>query len=178
MSSSAEPPLGWGAFNEREVPDARGELFSPESEITGLVRWYEEELRKARGEADAAAGKVRETVFDLAVLVGRLGQLVAEAEALPAERDRETLVGRFRVVKNQMLQTLREDAIEVLDPTGRPAAAVADWSEVAAWFYKPEFEAEVVARTEACAVFRNGEAVRLARVEMGAPSAREDGEDT
>ena len=79
-----------------------------------------------------------------------------------------------------MLEVVAGSGIELRDPTGLPAAEVLDWANVNAWLHRPEYEAEVVARTEECAVFHEGRIVRLARVQMGAPVEAEldQGTDT
>ncbi|HTJ71467.1 MAG TPA: hypothetical protein VL551_28250 [Actinospica sp.] len=180
MSSSAEPPLDWYDFTGREVPAAVGEFVSPESELVGVARRAADDLRAARTEGRAAASEVREALFDLAVFVSRLDQLVARAEEPLVEQGGRKLFLQLRTVKNQMLQIVTDNGIELRDPTGLPAAEVLDWVNVNAWLHRPEYEAEVVARTEECAVFHEGRAVRLARVQMGAPerAEHEDGQDT
>ncbi|HWG24796.1 hypothetical protein [Actinospica sp.] len=165
----AEPPLDWYAFSGREVPGGAGEFVSPESELISAARRSAEELRAARAEGLAAAGEVRETLFDLAVFVSRLDQLVGRAEEPLRAQGGGKLYQQLRILKNQMLEVVTGGGIELRDPTGLPAAEVLDWVNVNAWLHRPEYEAEVVARTEECAVFHGGRAVRLARVQMGAP---------
>jgi len=171
----AEPPLDWYDFAGREVPAASGAFVSPESELISLARRAEEELRAARGAARAAADEVREVLFDLAVLVGRLDQLTAGAEQPLVAQGRRPLYMQLRTLKNQMLQIVADNGIELRDPTGLPAAEVLDWVEVSTWLHRAQYDAEVVARTEERAVFLDGEPVRLARVQMGAPAEPEPG---
>ena len=176
MSSSVEAPLDWYDFSGREVPAATGEFVSPESELIGVARRSAEELRAARAETRSAAGEVRETLFDLAVFVSRLDQLVGKAEEPLKAQGSGKLYQQLRILKNQMLEVVAGGGIELRDPTGLPAAEVLDWVNVNAWLHRPEYDAEVVARTEECAVFHEGRAVRLARVQMGAPERPEQNE--
>ena len=90
---------------------------------------------------------------------------------------RRGLHRQLLILKNQMLQILADNDIELRDPTG-PAAEVLDWTTVNAWLHRPEFDAKVVARTEAHAVFHEGRIVRLAQVQMGAPAESEHEQDT
>ena len=169
-AAAAQPPLDWYDFSGREVPASAGEFVSPESELLGVARRSAEELRAARAETASAAGEVREALFDLAVFVSRLDQLVGRAEEpLKAAQGGGRLYQQLRILKNQMLDVVAGNGIELRDPTGLPAAEVLEWVNVNAWLHRPEYEAEVVARTEECAVFHEGRAVRLARVQMGAP---------
>lgn len=167
--SAPEPPLDWYDFSGREVPPTAGEFVSPESELLGVAKRAAEDLRDARAAAEAAASDVREVVFNLAVHVGRLEQLVVRSEEPLVAQGLKTLYLQLRTLKNQMLQIITDHGIELRDPTGHPAAEVLDWVEVNAWLHRPEYDAEVVARTEECGVFFEGRAVRFARVHMGAP---------
>lgn len=176
-AAPAPPPLDWYDFSGREVPASAGEFVSPESELIGVARRAAEELRAARAETLSAAGEVREALFDLAVFVSRLDQLVGRAEEPLVAQGGRKLFLQLRTLKNQMLQTVADHGVELRDPTGLPAADVLDWVNVNAWLHRPEYEAEIVARTEECAVFHEGRAVRLARVQMGAPERERQGKD-
>jgi hypothetical protein len=178
FTASAEPPLDWYDFSGREVPGSAGEFVSPESELISAAKRSAEELRAARAEGLAAASEVRETLFDLAVFVSRLDQLVGKAEEPLKAQGGGKLYQQLRILKNQMLDVVTGGGIELRDPTGLPAAEVLDWVNVNAWLHRPEYQAEVVARTEECAVFHEGRAVRLARVQMGAPVQAEPDQGT
>ncbi|MBO1334965.1 hypothetical protein [Streptomyces sp. VRA16 Mangrove soil] len=175
MSSSAEavtaagPALDWGEFTERPLPEGGDEAVSPQAELAGVLQRRHEDLSAARGEAARAASGARDTVFELATLVGRLEQLVALAEQTLVDGGQARLHRRLRILKEQMLQTLRDDGVEVRDPLGLPADEVADWVDPIGWRYGPQFTAETVAQTDDPAVFHHGAVVRLARVFMGSP---------
>lgn len=191
MSSSAESeldatppaptaairPLSWADFPERAIPQSSGELVSPESELTGLARRYEEELAASRKDAADAAGSVREALFDLAVFVGRFAQLTSEVREALIAQGHANLHGRFSVLCNQLTDVLVKEGVKIVDPTGLPAAEVMDWIEVRGWVQRAEYEDEVVARTEECAVFHEGRPVRFAAVQMGAPLLQPADED-
>lgn len=182
MSSSAEEseqapaPLDWYDFAGRDVPDTRGEFYSPERELAGVAGRAAQDLQRAEREAHAATDKVRGALFDLAVLVGRLEQLMDEGEEPLVAQGRETLHKQLLTVKNQMLQIMTDNGVELRDPSGRPAAEVLDWVEVSTWLHRPEFDTEVVALTEECAVFHENRVVRFAQVQMGAPTGPEAGQ--
>jgi hypothetical protein len=179
MSSSADPgpadpeltgpPLGWDAFARREVPPVAGDFISPEGELVSLLQRHEQELLRSRERAVDDAARVREVIFSLAVFGGRLDQLTAEAEGPMAVRGLFPLHRQLRVLKDQMLQALTDDGIEVRDPTGLPVEQVMDWVDVTGWLHRDEFTEEVVAQTHERAVFHGGAVVRLARVLMGGP---------
>ncbi|MFJ9616186.1 hypothetical protein [Streptomyces noursei] len=172
-SENGQPMLDWYDFSGRDVPDVPGEFYSPESELTGVVRRAAEDLEAAREEARTAADAAGEPLYELAVLAGRLDQLTDAAEGPLVAQDKRRLHGQLRILKNQMLQILADNGIELRDPTGLPAADVLDWVDVTGWLHRPEFDAEVVARTEERAVFHEGRTVRFARVQMGAPAEQE-----
>lgn len=176
LAEVAQPPLDWYDFSGREVPDVPGEFISPDSELISVVRRAAEDVHSAEQKARAATNEVREALFGLAVLVGRLDQVADDAEEPLLAQRRRGLHRQLVIVKNQMLQILADNGVELRDPTGLPAAEVVDWTEVTAWLHRPEYHAEVVARTEERAVFHDGGIVRLARVQMGAP-AESDLED-
>lgn len=174
----AQAPLDWYDFSGREVPDVPGEFISPESEMVGVARRAAEDLHAAEQRTQAAANEVREGLFELAVLVGRLDQLADAAEESLVTQGQRGLHRQLSILKNQMLQILADNDVELRDPTGLPAAEVLDWATVSTWLHRPEFDAKVVARTEAHAVFHEGRIVRLAQVQMGAPAQAEHEHDT
>jgi uncharacterized membrane protein len=173
----AQKPLDWYDFSGREVPDMRSEFFSPESELVSVANRAAQDLHRAERAARAVASEVREALFDLAVLVGRLEQLTDTVAEPLEEQRRRRLHRQLRTVKNQMLQIMTDNGIELRDPTGLPAAEVLDWVEVSAWLHRPEFDTEVVARTEERAVLHEDRVVRFARVQMGAPAESAQGQD-
>lgn len=168
MSSSDEPP-GWGSFAVREVPAGLEETVSPEAELAGVLQRRHDDLSAARGAAAGAAADARSTVFELASLVGRLDQVIVAAEARMADSGQQRLHRQLRVLKDQMLQCLGDDDVEVRDPLGRTAQDVADWTDPVGWRHGPQFTEEVVAQTDEPAVFHRDVVVRLARVVMGSP---------
>ncbi|MYW68223.1 hypothetical protein GTY65_29715 [Streptomyces sp. SID8379] len=169
-AETTEPPaLDWAEFAERPLPEGGDEAVSPQAELAGVLQRRHEDLSAARGEAAQAASGARDTVFELASLVGRLEQLIADSEQPLADSGQARLHRRLRILKEQMLQTLRDDAVEVRDPLGLPADEVADWVDPVGWRYGPQFTAETVAQTDEPAVFHRGAVVRLARVFMGSP---------
>jgi hypothetical protein len=182
MSSSADdtrlPPLDWYDFSGRDVPDVPGEFISPESELVGVARRAAEDLHAAEQWTHGAANEVREGLFELAVLVGRLDQLADEAEEPLAAQGQRDLHRQLSILKNQMVQILADNDVELRDPTGLPAEEVLNWASVSTWLHRPEFDAKVVARTEAHAVVHEGRIVRLAQVQMGAPVQAEHEQDT
>ncbi|MFJ4711297.1 hypothetical protein [Streptomyces sp. NPDC088785] len=174
MSSSADRTaldcaLDWGEFTERAMPSGGDEAVSPQAELAGVLQRRHEDLSAVRGEAARAASGARDTVFELATLVGRLDQLIAAGEQALADSGQARLHRRLRILKEQMLQTLRDDGVEVRDPLGLPADEVADWTDPVGWRYGPQFTVESVAQTDDPAVFHHGAVVRLARVFMGSP---------
>lgn len=167
------PVPGWDAFRERAVPTGLAEdMVSPGAELSGVLQRSQQELRTARGSAASAAGEARHVSFELATLIGRLGQLLIGAEAPMVDSGDlklKRLHRQFRVLKDQMLDALQESGIEVRDPLGLPAEEVADWADISGWRHGPEFTSEVVAQTFDLGVFYNDAVVRFARVAMGAP---------
>jgi hypothetical protein len=146
--------------------------------MVGVARRAAEDLHAAEQQVHAAANEVREALFELAVLVGRLDQLADATEEPLVAQGQLSLHRQLSILKNQMLQILADNAVELRDPTGLPTAEVLHWTRVNAWLHRSEFDAEVVARTEEHAVFHEGRIVRLAQVQMGAPAESEHGQNT
>ncbi|MZD05942.1 hypothetical protein GTW43_12715 [Streptomyces sp. SID5785] len=165
------PALDWAAFAERPLPEGGADerVVAPQAELAAVLQRRHEDLSAVRGDAARAASGARDTVYDLAVLVGRFDQLVAACAADLEDSGRSRLHRRLRILKEQMLQTLRDADVEVRDPLGLPAADVADWADPIGWRHGPQFTEETVAQTDEPAVFHAGAVVRLARVFMGSP---------
>ncbi|RVU17989.1 hypothetical protein EOT10_33380 [Streptomyces antnestii] len=175
MSSSAEPSPAtglptWDDFAERPVPEVHGATTAPEAELAGVLQRRHEDLAVARGASAAAATRVHATLFELAALVGTLEQQVTRSEEPLAAVGEQLRHRELRNVKDRMLDLLRGAGVEVRDPLGLPADDVLDWADPVHWRQSPDFDAEVVAETNECAVFHEGAVVRFAQVVMGAPA--------
>ncbi len=72
-----------------------------------------------------------------------------------------------------MKDVLGQADLELLIPQGLPFDQVADWVDVDGWRHSPEFQEEMVAEVVEPIVMRRGVLVRLGRVIMGAPPARQ-----
>ncbi|MFI6565307.1 hypothetical protein [Streptomyces sp. NPDC050534] len=178
----AEPtgPPGWDAFAERPVPEGLGQAVHLSHELAGVLQRSRDDLAKDRGRAAQEAAAVVGTLYELAALAGQLELQLARAEAPLVEGGNKRLHDLLRVLKNQMLEELRQRGIEVRDPLGRGHDEVAEWADVVHWRSGPQFTAEVVAQTIEPAVFHHGrddhdgtgdddKVVRRARVVMGCP---------
>ncbi|MFI6344678.1 hypothetical protein [Streptomyces sp. NPDC050560] len=169
QAAAAPEPLDWDAFTERAVPTGLGETVSPEAELAGLLQRRQDDIGAARGVGAESTAKAQETLFELASLLGSLERVVQRAEGPMAESGHKRLHRQLRVLKDQMFQALADDEVEVRDPVGQPADAVADWVDPVGWRQGPQYTSEVVAQTDEPAVFHRGAVVRFARVIMGAP---------
>ncbi|MFG2790444.1 hypothetical protein [Streptomyces sp. NPDC048419] len=178
--ATVEPtgPPGWDAFVERPVPEGLGQAVHLSHELAGVLQRSRDDLAKDRGRAAQEAAAVLGTLYELAALTGQLELQLARAEAPLVEGGNKRLHDLLRVLKNQMLEELRQRGIEVRDPLGRGHDEVAEWADVVHWRSGPQFTAEVVAQTIEPAVFHHGreddgtdddKVVRRARVVMGCP---------
>ncbi len=168
MSYSAEP-LDWQEFPAREVSVEVDGFYSPGSELLALAKGYDQALREERERAVETVAAARKVIVRLAVLAGRLDQLLSDALEPMASRGLQDRHDPLRVLKDMMLQALREDGVEVRDPIGLPRQEVGDWVDVDSWVHGEDFDREMVAQTQECAVFQDGVPVHLAHVIMGAP---------
>jgi hypothetical protein len=154
-------------------------------ELAGVLQRSRDDLAKDRGRSVQAAADIRGTLYELASLTGQLELQLARAEAPLVDSGNKRQYQLLRVLKNQMLEALRQRGIEVRDPLGRGHDEVAEWADVVHWRTGPEFTAEVVAQTIEPAVFHHGDGpdgpgtedadqvVRRARVVMGSPPSEE-----
>ena len=179
----AEPvgPPSWDVFVERPVPDGLGQAVHLSHELAGVLQRSRDDLAKDRGRAAQESAAVLGSLYELAALAGQLELQLARAEAPLVEGGNKRLHDLLRVLKNQMLEELRQRGIEVRDPLGRGHDEVAEWADVVHWRSGPQFSAEVVAQTIEPAVFHHGrddhdeatgdddKVVRRARVVMGCP---------
>jgi hypothetical protein len=177
MSSSAEP-LDWSEFPARDVAVDTDGFYSPGSELAALAKGYDQALREERDRSVETVIAARKTIVRLAVFAGRLDQLLSEALAPMAAQGLQETHDPLRVLKDMILQALREDGVEIRDPVGLPRPEVADWVDVDSWVHRETFEREEVAQTQECAVFQDGVPVHLARVIMGAPLEDDPGQQT
>ncbi|MFJ9542386.1 hypothetical protein ACIRPX_34715 [Streptomyces sp. NPDC101225] len=173
-------PPGWEAFAERPVPDGLGQAVHLGHELAGVLQRSRDDLAKDRGRAAQESADVLGSLYELAALAGQLELQLARAETPLVEGGNKRLHDLLRVLKNQMLEELRQRGIEVRDPLGRGHDEVAEWADVVHWRSGPQFTAEVVAQTIEPAVFHHGrddhdaagdddKVVRRARVVMGCP---------
>ncbi|MCX3059663.1 procyclic acidic repetitive family protein [Streptomyces beihaiensis] len=173
-AAPATSPLSWDTFAERAMAEGVDEAVSPQAELVGVLQRRHDDLGAARGEAAQAAAGAREALFEVASLVGRFEQLIGECQEVMADSGQARLHRRLRILKDQMLQVLKDDGVEIRDPVGLPADEVADWTDPIGWRYGAQFATESVARTDEPAVFHHGAVVRLARVFMGSPEPQSE----
>jgi hypothetical protein len=169
MSSSGERP-DWSVFTERETLPDPG-MLSPAAEMAAA-------LQQCRAAIEAAEqGAVKERARWLDVLAAQAVLIVRLEEALSFFEEELTEAGlarphrHLRVLKDQMLDTLRHGGLEMVIPAGRPFDEVVDEVHVDGWLHEASFTAEVVARVVEPIVRADGVLVRMGRVVMGAPPA-------
>ncbi|MGY6024888.1 hypothetical protein [Streptomyces spinosirectus] len=162
------------------MTEGLGQAVHLSHELAGVLQRSRDDLAKDRGRAAQEAAAVLGTLYELAALTGQLELQLVRAEAPLVEGGNKRLHDLLRVLKNQMLEELRQRGIEVRDPLGRGHDEVAEWADVVHWRSGPQFTAEVVAQTIEPAVFHHGrdehdgtgdddKVVRRARVVMGCP---------
>ncbi|MEV2217806.1 hypothetical protein AB0H86_41350 [Streptomyces sp. NPDC050997] len=179
-AAPAEAP-GWDVFAERPVPDGLGRDVHLEVELAGMLQRGRDDLARDRGRTAQETTDNRHALYELASFIGRLEQHLDRAEAPLVEGGNKKLYDTLRVLKDQMLDSLRDRGVEVRDPLGHGHDEVAEWADVVHWRRGPQFTGEVVAQTLEPAVFhREGggrdeatddheKVVRRARVVMGCP---------
>jgi hypothetical protein len=191
MSSSAEPSpttshpaepstadsrtaeIGWDEFAERPGASDVG-LVSPMSELASVLQRYRSDVDAALGKASSAVTDAREVAVEQAVLVAQFAAVLDEVTGRLADAGQGPVHKRLRILKDQMLEVLRSGGITVDDPIGRPLTEVSDQVEVVGWLHRPEFTAEVVAKTHEAIVLHRGALVRRGEVIVGAPQTEEN----
>lgn len=167
--SSSDEALSWADFAERPVTSRPVGLVSPAKELLGVLQQYRDDVNAAEERMRDAVGEVRQVAVEQANFVAQLAQVVEQAAEPLAAGGNRRLHSRLRVLKDQMLEALAEGGITVVDPLGEPFDKVADMVDVLGWRHGPEFESEVVARTDEAVVLFQGAVIRPGRVVMGAP---------
>jgi hypothetical protein len=172
MSSSAELP-DWSAFAERPVLEEPG-LLSPASEMAAVLQQYHADLEAVRQDVEAvrrdgltALARQASFVVQLAAALTRYESIIAQASLKPVHR-------HLRVIKDQMLDALREAGLEIVEPLGKPYREVSELVQVEGWRHHADFASEVVAEALEPIVSFRGVLVRPGRVVMGAPPLVED----
>jgi hypothetical protein len=167
---SADPPFGWDAFTERPAA-ARLELGSPAAELASLLQRYRSAVNVERGKARAAADDALAVAAEQAVLTTRLDAALARHRAALDEAGLGRIHRELRVLKDQMIDALRDGGVTTEDPAGRPLEKVADRIEVIGWRHGSQYPAEVVAETHDAIVWYREAVLRPGQVTMGAPPA-------
>ena len=174
-------PPGWEVFAERPVPDGLGRDVHLEVELAGMLQRGRDDLARDRGRTAQETVDNRHALYELASFIGRLEQHLGRAEVPLVEGGNKKVYDTLRVLKDQMLDSLRDRGVEVRDPLGHGHDEVAEWADVVHWRRGPQFTGEVVAQTLEPAVFHretggrdeatddHEKVVRRARVVMGCP---------
>jgi hypothetical protein len=167
MCSSVEP-FGWDALEFREQPQV-GAVFSPAAAVESLLGRYRRDLEAAQAALTAVQDAGVQALAEQAIFVVQLASVI---EAYTAQIEKADLgkIGRhFRILKDQMLDALKQAGLEVEVPLGKPYSALGNDAQIDGWRHKAEYEAEVVAEVVEPIVRQGGRLVRAGRVIMGAP---------
>jgi len=167
MSSSDKFP-DWSVFKKRAVP-FEVELLSPASEVAALLQRYSTDLDKAHKEIAGVRREGLKTAAQQAVFVVQLSQALDLYESVLAQASLERVHRHIRIVKDQMLNALKEAGLEINVPLGKPFSEVADSVNVDGWRRSEDYASEVVAEVVEPIVTYKGILIRTGRVVMGAP---------
>jgi hypothetical protein len=171
MSSSDELP-DWSVFSERDLPEVV-DLLSPASELAAILQVFEANLSTEK----KAAGDIRKEGLKIlaqqAVFVVRLETALERHKPKFEQASLNKIYRSLRIIKDQMLDGLREAGLNIVIPQGQSFDDVADSVSVVGWKFSEDFPAEIVAEVLEPIVFYGDLLVHSGVVVMGAPKAQE-----
>jgi hypothetical protein len=167
MSSSDKLP-DWSLFSKRQVL-IDVDLLSPASEIVSLLQKYSCEMEKAKQETESVRREWLNVVAQQAVFAVQLESALKRYEPLLAQASLGRIYKHIRIIKDQMLDDIKNAGLEVSIPIGKTFNEVSDNVSVDGWVHNEKFTSEVVADVIEPIVFVNGKLLRAGRVVMGAP---------
>lgn len=167
MSSSDKFP-DWSVFPEREVPfDV--ELLSPALEMAAVLQRYRSDLDAAQQKVETVHRNGLLQLAQQAVFVIQLAAALDRYRADLKQASLDKVHKHLRVLKDQMLDALKQAGLEIDIPTGKSFDEVADLVDVEGWRHHEDFSSEVVAEMLEPIVTHRGKLIRPGRVVMGAP---------
>ncbi len=111
-----------------------------------------------------------EALAQQAVFVVQMESALAQYESALAQGTLKRIHRHFRVLKDQMMDALKQAGLEVIVPLGKSFEEAADWVHVQGWRHHKDFPSELVAEVLEPVVIYQGRLIRQGRVIMGAPS--------
>lgn len=169
MSSSDKFP-DWSVFKEREVPPTFGaeELLSPALAVSAALQRSSIELAETRKRVHHEHDASGEALAQQAVYVFRMASLLDRCAPNLTKTSLRQFYHPLRIVKDQMLEALRDVGIEIEDPHGKSFEEV-DGRVDMQWRQDQDFSTEIVAEVQEPIVMYHGNLVRKGRVIMGGP---------
>jgi molecular chaperone GrpE (heat shock protein) len=170
MSSSVDFP-DWSVFTERAVPPF--DIFSPASEITALLQRYRADLDMAQEHTESVRREGLEALAQQAVFAVQLEFALERYKPQFEQASLNKVYRSLRIVKDQMLDALRNAGITIIVPQGKSFDEVSAYVNVVGWKHSQEFTEEVVAEVLQPIVLYHTTIIRLGQVVMGAPLEQE-----
>lgn len=171
MSSSDELP-DWSVFNERDLPEAV-DLLSPASELAAILQLFQANLSAEKKAAEDIREEGLKILAQQAVFVVRLETALERHKPKFEQTSLNKVYRSLRIIKDQMLDGLREAGLNIVIPQGQPFDDIANSVTIVGWKFSEDFPAEVVAEVLEPIVFYGDRLVHLGVVVMGAPKAQE-----
>lgn len=155
--------MDWDAFSPKAVT-VDSDLLTPVGEVLAVLQRYRADVDEARAEVERARRKGLEALADEAVLVVEMEKVLARYEPDMADAPLRRAHRHLRILKDQMLDRLKAEGLDVVRLRGLPYEGVAEIAEIDGWLHRAELDAEVVIDELEPAVL-----LRPGRVVMGAP---------
>jgi molecular chaperone GrpE (heat shock protein) len=171
MSSLDKLP-DWSVFPEREVPFDI-ELLAPASEMAALLQKYRTDIDAVREKLEDAREEGLEALAQQAVFVVQFETALAEYATALAQVTQKKIHHHFRVLKDQMLEAMKKNGLEIVVPLGKPFDEVVDWVLVEGWLHHEDFPSEIVIQVKEPIITYQGALIRSGRVVMGAPPKKQ-----
>ena len=163
----------WSIFYEREVPfDV--EILSPALEMAMILQRYRADVDSIKKENEANIDEERAALAQQAVFVAQLAMALEQYESSLVQASLTRVHRHFRILKDQMVDSLKNRGLEIIVPKGQTFDDVADLVNVEGWRHHENFTSEVVAEVLEPIVKYHGSTIRLGRVIMGAPPENKD----
>ncbi|RMG22389.1 MAG: nucleotide exchange factor GrpE [Methanobacteriota archaeon] len=162
--------LNWNQFKKR--PEIEGvEILSPAAEVAAYLQQFYAEINSLAEQLEDAHNEVISRLAEQAVLVFHFQAVLEryEEQLRHISQPGGDIFRTLRVLKDQMMATLKDSGIEIVVPLGRSFQEVAEMADKVHWRHGEEYTSEIVVEVIEPIIKLNNRVVRPAHLVMGAP---------
>ena len=162
--------LNWDQFKKR--PEIEGvEILSPAAEVAAYLQQFYAKINSLTEKFEDVHNVAISGLAEQAVLVFQFQTILEryEEQLRHISQSGGDVFRTLRVLKDQMLGTLRDSGIEIDVPLGRSFQEVAEIADKVHWRHGEEFTSEIVVEVIEPVIKLHNRVVRPAHLVMGAP---------